>query len=138
MAVKLNKTLLARDRVFYYYQTLICSVEFLKKEPGGKELTELYLCLLEALKLTGEEWNPDRMYTDLCGFYQAIKPGEKSIYFIHKIIKSGLHEHSEIVSIINLFIKLINIFDLRKKLLVDLPQKKNLHDISYVIPEFKY
>ncbi len=128
--------LFERDRIFYYHNCIILGVEFLKQEPDTKKLSELFLCLKEALKLTGTEWNEETMYSDLTCFGNAFTMGEKKVYFLNKILQSGLHEKRTIISIINYFIKLVNIMKISEELSISLPNKKTLHNLSFV--ELKY
>lgn len=134
---KLYDEVMQKDRLFYYYKSILLSTEFLNNIPNGEKLDQLFICLKESLKLSGSEWNA-LMYTDSVTFDNQFTPGEKKVYFIHKILISGLHETKTIISIINCFIKLINILQLRDIISVDLPQKKDLHNVSFIIPNYSY
>lgn len=125
-----------KDRLFYYHKAIVLSVEFLKLQPNIDLLTQLFTCLKEALRVSGSEWNESTMYSDLIDFDKAYTKSEKKIYFIHKILQSGLHEKRSIVSIINMYLKLINILGLHEKINISLPSKKSLHNISFV--DLKY
>lgn len=125
-----------KDRLFYYHHAIVLSVEFLKPNPDAEKLSELYVCLTEALKISGVEWEPDKMFSACVSFGNAFSASEKKVFFINKIIESGLHKSKSIVSIINIYIKIIYMMNLSTNLSISLPNKKTLHDVSFV--EFKY
>lgn len=127
----LTKEFDQRDRIIFYHKSVELSVEFLKETQEGEKLDRLFYCLKGALRLTGKPWDTELMYTDNVCFNNAFTVGEKKIYFIQKILESGLHERRSIIGIINYFIKLINTLQLRDLLSVDLPNKKILHDKSF-------
>lgn len=128
--------LLQQDRLFYYHRSIVLAVEFLKAQPDTELLAQLFICLTEALKVAGSKWDEDAMYSDLMDFGNAFTKSEKIIFFIHKILQSGLHEKRSIVSIINMYIKLTNLLNLHDKINLPLPSKKSLHSLSFV--ELKY
>lgn len=131
--------LVNQDRLLYYHRAIITSVEFLQDKPYGPYLDELYVCIQEGLRLSGKEWDEKSMYTDVSSFHLAFTKKEKIVQFINKVVQSGFRETKELISIMNMYIKLINILQLKEELSVVLPTKKTLHDISLVnIPNFSY
>lgn len=130
--------LLNKDRLFYYHKSIILSVELLKKKPNGALLDQLFCCLQESLKIAGSEWNVPTMYTDNVTFGESYTTEEKVIYTINKLMASGLHKDKTIIYVTNLFIKLVNIRDIRDLLSLHLPNRRDLHNVSFVIPDYKY
>lgn len=126
-----------KDRLFYYYKSVELSVEFLKQSPNGELLTQLFLCLKEALKISGKEWTKED-YTDTVVWHSAFTTNEKKIQFIYKLLMSGLRKPETIVNVINYYIKLVNTLQIRDLLSVDLPSRKDVHNLSFAISDFKY
>lgn len=129
---------LSKDRLYFYHKSIRLSTELLLLTPNSKRLEELYECIKQALLLVDITWDENIHYTDLVRFDNAFTRKEKIVYFIHKILISGFHTNKSLLSIMNLYIKLLRILDLSKDLRVTLPSKKILHDISFELQEYKY
>jgi hypothetical protein len=132
------ETLSQKDRVFLYHKAIRLSTELLTFAPNPKNLTQLYNCIKNALLILGVEWNDDIHFSDLVRFDNAITNKEKIVYFIHKILISGFHTRESILSIMNLYIKLLNVLHLSEELDVSLPSRKTLHNVSFELQDYKY
>ncbi len=133
------KELLHMDRVYLFHQSLICSVELLQSTTMNYDLvTNLWYHLTAALELTGAPWDKS-MYTDMVDFKNAFTKSEKVVNFIFNLTLSGLHNRINIIKLINQYIKIINILQLNEKINVDLPTRRDLHNLSFAqMPDFKY
>lgn len=126
------------DRIYLYHKAIRLSTEFLLNSPSPEQLGELYFTIKEGLSLTGVTWDDDIHFTDLVDFGHAYTKKDKVVHFIHKVLISGFHDRGTLISTMNLYIKLINVLQLSKKIAIPLPCKKSLHNVSFALPEFKY
>lgn len=139
---KINLAILTEDfqrtRIDCFHRAVVLSVEFLQEFPDGNLLTELYDVLLDALEISGSNWDENAMYSDNVIFPNAFTPGEKKISFINRLLQSGLHAPKTIISLINSYIKLVNSLQYGELINVELPNRCTLHSEDFTFQEFKY